>query len=128
MGRTEQQQLKQGYNGRRLEAMVYPAESRDVLDQDFEIFLDSLDKLPQLQVVGLCPYHFTLDRNPSFSYTETKYSLVGLTHRNGSLVVAVPPEDITASKWYDSLQPGGESVWDKARRLLKDKQESIVKD
>ncbi|KAF8523480.1 hypothetical protein BU17DRAFT_63771 [Hysterangium stoloniferum] len=111
---------------RRLEALILSANSCDVLEQGFERFLDRLDGAPQLQVVGLCPYHFNLDRTPSVSYTEMKRSLAGLTHRNASRVVAMPPEDITVSQWYDWLQPDEESVWDKARRLLKEKQESIV--
>ncbi|KAF8523469.1 hypothetical protein BU17DRAFT_85773 [Hysterangium stoloniferum] len=112
---------------RRLEALILSANSCDVLERDFKTFLDKLDGLPQLQVVGLCPYHFNLDHNPSVSYTEMKRFLAGLTHRNASRVVAMPPEDITASQWYDWLQPDEESVWDKARRLLKEKQESVVK-
>ncbi|KAF8523473.1 hypothetical protein BU17DRAFT_63765 [Hysterangium stoloniferum] len=113
---------------RRLEALILSANSCDVLEQGFERFLDRLDGVPQLQVVGLCPYHFNLDRTPSVSYTEMKRSLAGLTHRNASRVVAMPPEDITVSQWYDWLQPDEECVWDKARRLLKEKPESVVKD
>ncbi|KAF8523509.1 hypothetical protein BU17DRAFT_85826 [Hysterangium stoloniferum] len=116
------------FHSLRLEALVFPAESWDVLEPGFERFLNLLDELPQLQVVGLCPYLLTLDRNPSISYTEMKRSLAGLTHRNASRVVAMPLEDITVSQWYDWLQPDEESVWDKARRLLKEKQESVVKD
>ncbi|KAF8523508.1 hypothetical protein BU17DRAFT_63795 [Hysterangium stoloniferum] len=113
---------------RRLEALVLPAESWDVLEPGFERFLNLLDELPQLQVVGLCPYHVNLDHNPSVSYTEMKRTLAGLTHPNASRVVAMPLEDITVSQWYHWLQPDEESVWDKARRLLKEKQESVVKD
>ncbi|KAF8523481.1 hypothetical protein BU17DRAFT_63772 [Hysterangium stoloniferum] len=116
------------FHCRELEALVFPAESWHVLEEDFEVFLDGLDRLPRLQVVGLCPYRFGLDGSPSLSYTKIKRSLVGLTHRNASRVVAVPPEDITVAQWYDWLQPDEESVWDKARRLLKEKQEFVVKD
>ncbi|KAF8525508.1 hypothetical protein BU17DRAFT_62659 [Hysterangium stoloniferum] len=111
----------------RLKAVVFPVNPDDVTAQAFEQFLDGLDGRPQLQVIGLSTYKVTLDCINVF-YTLIKHSTAVLTHRNASRVVTMPLEDITPSKWYGSLQPGGtESVWDKARRLLEEKQESVVK-